>query len=94
MGASRVDSINRNEAVPLTVNGKAITAYRGESVLAALMAAGYKVIRKSPVRGDLRGGLCGMGVCFECLVTINGVPNRRSCMVEVETNMEIEIDEA
>jgi NADH dehydrogenase/NADH:ubiquinone oxidoreductase subunit G len=41
-----------------------------------------------------RGGLCGMGVCYECLVTINGSPGQRACMVEVQEGMEIEIDEA
>ena len=93
MGALRVKEINRKETVDLTVNGKKITAYRGESVLAALLASGYKVLKQSPVLKHPRGALCGMGVCFECLVKINGVPNRRSCMVEVENNMEIVTDD-
>ena len=37
--------------------------------------------------------LCGMGVCFECIVTVNGEPNIRSCMTEVEDNLRVEINE-
>ena len=61
--------------------------------MAALVAAGFKVLKKSNVRGQARGPFCGMGVCYECLVTINGVPKQRSCMTEVEANMEIQIYE-
>ncbi|MCK4836691.1 MAG: (2Fe-2S)-binding protein [Candidatus Aminicenantes bacterium] len=93
MKALRVKNIQRKEKLTLIVNGKEIEAYRGESLLAALMAAGYKNLKKSPVRGEPRGALCGMGVCFECLVSINGIPNLRSCLVEVEDNLEIKINE-
>ncbi|MCP4220932.1 MAG: (2Fe-2S)-binding protein [bacterium] len=75
------------------VNGKKVPAYKGEILLPALMAAGYKKLKKNPVSGEHRGALCGMGVCFECTVTLNGIPNTRSCMTEVEDNMEIIIDE-
>ncbi|MCP5053679.1 MAG: (2Fe-2S)-binding protein, partial [bacterium] len=37
-----------------------------------------------------RGALCGMGICFECIVTVNGIPNTRSCMTEVEPGMTVE----
>ncbi|MCP4157921.1 MAG: (2Fe-2S)-binding protein [bacterium] len=88
----RIGNINRKEKVKLLVNGKEVTAYKGETLLAALMASGYKSLKKSPVNGEPRGALCGMGVCFECIVTVNGIPNTRSCMTEVENNMEITID--
>ena len=65
----------------------------GETLLAALIAAGYKSLKKSPLRDESRGALCGMGVCFECMVTVNGVPNIRSCMTEVEDNMKVEIND-
>lgn len=89
----RISKIKRKEKVTLRVNGKEIPAYKGETVLAALMAAGYKGLKRSPLNHDPRGALCGMGVCFECMVTVNGVPNTRSCMTEVENNMEIDTDE-
>jgi sarcosine oxidase subunit alpha len=88
-----VASIDRREAIHIRVNGREIAATPGETVLAALTAAGYKVLKKSNVRGEDRGPFCGMGVCYECLVTIDGVPKRRSCMVEVAENMEIAIHE-
>jgi predicted molibdopterin-dependent oxidoreductase YjgC len=87
----RIGSINRSEKVMLTVNGKEIPAYKGETLLAALIAAGYRGTKQSPIKNKPRGGLCGMGVCFECLVTVNGEPNVRSCMVEVEENMTVQI---
>ncbi len=82
----------RGPQVTIHVNGEAVTAYQGESVHAALIASGIRTLRKSH-HGEGRGVLCGMGVCYECLVTINGVPNIRSCMTEVEAGMEVVTDE-
>ncbi len=89
----RIDSITRKKKIKLLVNGKEITAYKGETVLAALIAAGYKSLKQNPVSQDPRGALCGMGVCFECTVTIDGIPNVRSCMTEAQDMMEIEIND-
>jgi len=89
----RIGTIKRKEKVKLLVDGKEIPAYKGETILAALMAAGYKKLKRSPLKKEPRGALCGMGVCFECMVTVNGIPNIRSCMTEVENNMEIGTDE-
>jgi sarcosine oxidase subunit alpha len=77
----------------MTVNGQKVTAYQGETVLAALIAAGIKILKHNPIGAEPRGALCGMGVCFECTVTINGVPNIRSCMTEAQDGMEIKIDD-
>jgi predicted molibdopterin-dependent oxidoreductase YjgC len=89
----RIGSIKRKDKVTLSVNGQEIPAYKGETLLAALIAAGYKSLKQSPLRGEPRSALCGMGVCFECIVTVNGQPNIRSCMTEVEDNMKVEIYE-
>jgi len=89
----RIGSIKRKDKVTLSVNGKEITAYKGETLLAALIAAGYKSLKKSPIQEEPRGALCGMGVCFECIVTVNKEPNIRSCMTEVEDNMTVEIND-
>jgi predicted molibdopterin-dependent oxidoreductase YjgC len=89
----RIATIKRSEPVTIFVNGKETLAYRGETVFAALQAAGYTILNKSKAIGEVRGGLCGMGVCYGCLVSISGIENQRSCMVEVEANMEITIDE-
>jgi sarcosine oxidase subunit alpha len=93
MADLRITNIKRNRPVKIRVNGKEILAYRGETLLAALMASGYKFFRKSSLKEEPRGALCGMGVCYECLVTLNGLTGVRACMVEVEENMEIEIDD-
>jgi predicted molibdopterin-dependent oxidoreductase YjgC len=86
----RIGSINRSETVMLSVNGNEVPAYKGETLLAALIAAGYRGTKKSPIKNEPRGALCGMGVCFECLVTVNGEPNVRSCMIEVENHMTVQ----
>lgn len=93
MNDLRIDNIKRKKQVTVIVNGKEITAYEGETLLAALLASGIKTMKKSAVYHEPRGALCGMGVCFECAVTVNGVPNTRACMTEVENKMEVEIDE-
>jgi len=89
----RIGSINRKQKLTLLVNGQEITAYQGETVLAALIAAGIKTLKLNPVSAEPRGALCGMGVCFECTVTIDGIPNIRSCMTEARDGMEIQIND-
>lgn len=61
----------------------------GYTVAAALLALGYKVNRTSPVSGSPRGSYCMMGVCFECLVDIDGIPNRQGCLAEVQPEMRV-----
>jgi sarcosine oxidase subunit alpha len=86
----RVDNIKRKQQIQLKVNGKEIKAYKGETVLAALIASGYKTLKTNPVSHEPRGALCGMGVCFECTMTINGIPNTRACVTKVQEGMIIE----
>jgi len=87
----RIGTIKRKKKVTIEVNGQSIPAYEGETLLAALIAAGFRELKKSPVKGEPRSALCGMGVCYECIVTVDGVPNVRSCMTEVKDNMKVEI---
>lgn len=89
----RIPSVARGPRINILVNGRKVVAYRGETVLAALIAAGLKTVRKSHVDREGRGPFCGMGVCYECLVCINGRTSQRACMTEVEDLMEIEIDD-
>jgi hypothetical protein len=63
-------------------------------VHAALLAAGYWILRRTPKSNRLRGFFYNMGVCCDCLVTINGTPNQRACLTLVQSHMEIEIDES
>ncbi|MBD3414150.1 MAG: (2Fe-2S)-binding protein [Candidatus Aminicenantes bacterium] len=89
----RIDSILRKQKIKFKLNGKDTEAYEGETVLAALLAAGQKKIKINPVSRKPRGALCGMGVCFECRVTIDGIPNVRACMTEVKPGMIIETND-
>jgi len=85
----RIKDVKRNSPVTIKVDGNQLTAYPGETLLAAMIANGLRVQKESPVLQEKRGGLCGMGVCYECLVTVNGRPNIRACMCEVEAGMEV-----
>jgi predicted molibdopterin-dependent oxidoreductase YjgC len=76
--------------VPVTVDGRPFAARAGDSVAATLLAAGLKACRTTPVSGAARGPYCMMGVCFDCLVTIDGRPNQQGCLVPVSAGMRIE----
>lgn len=81
-----------DEAAPVgvTIDGEAFTAREGDSVAAALLAAGRTHCRTTPVSGAPRAPYCMMGVCFDCLVTVDGVGNRQGCLVRVAEGMAIE----
>ncbi|MEA2848399.1 MAG: hypothetical protein QOG78_3680 [Rhodospirillaceae bacterium] len=76
--------------VAITVDGKAIGARAGDTVAAALLAAGIDHCRTTPVTGAPRAPYCLMGVCFDCLVTIDGVGSRQGCLVLVREGMAVE----
>lgn len=74
--------------VTISVNGKPVSVPSGTLLAAAVAQAGVSSFRTS-VRGEPRGPLCGMGVCFECCVTINGEAYSRSCLTLCEEGMEV-----
>lgn len=73
----------------IDLDGAALTVPAGCSVAAALLAAGVTRVRTTPVSGAPRAPYCMMGVCFECLMEIDGEPNRQACLVEVRDGMSI-----
>ncbi|MEJ8823274.1 (2Fe-2S)-binding protein [Variovorax humicola] len=75
--------------VAVTLNGQPLQVPVGSSVAAALLAGGIKRFRNSPVSGEARAPYCMMGVCFDCLLEIDGVPNRQGCLVPLEAGMAI-----
>ncbi len=79
--------------VAFTVDGKPLRARAGDTVAAALLAAGIDHCRTTPVSGAPRAPYCLMGVCFECLVTIDGVGSRQGCLVPVRDGMKVETQE-
>ena len=79
------------ENITITVNGRTVKTPVGATVAAAIARAGVPFFRKS-VTGEPRSPVCGMGVCFECRVTIDGHPEQRSCQVLCRPGMEVTTD--
>ena len=77
------------QAVSFEFEGRRIEARAGDTVAAALMLAGVRNLRSTPVSGAPRAPFCLMGSCFDCLVQIDGVPNRQACMTEVRAGMDV-----
>jgi D-hydroxyproline dehydrogenase subunit gamma len=77
--------------IALRIDGEAFEAEPGSSVASAVLQSGRLATRRSR-RGEPRGPLCGMGICFECRLTVDGVPNVRSCLLPVAPGMEIATD--
>lgn len=80
-----------SETVEISVNGVKVAAPVGATVAAAVAQAGVTAFRTS-VSGEPRGPLCGMGICFECRVTIDGRQHCRSCQILCKPGMEVRTD--
>lgn len=78
-----------SELVRVKLDGRSIQVPAGVSVAACIFLSGKTALRES-VTGEPRSALCGMGICFECRVAINGTANRRSCQVIVRDGMVIQ----
>lgn len=95
-GAASADSppaTHESDAqVRATFEGEPIVAPAGSSVAAALIASGRPAWRPT-ASGASRGVFCGIGACFDCLVTINGESGQRACMVTLQPEMQVEADE-
>ncbi|RBL83127.1 (2Fe-2S)-binding protein [Streptomyces cavourensis] len=76
--------------VRVTVNGADLQCRQGDSVAAALFAGGMQACRDTAVGEVPRGPYCMMGVCYDCLVTIDGQANQQGCMTAVREGMKIE----
>jgi len=95
MGASqdissrRVHSFPAGKGIEVQVDGETVSVYEGESVAAVLMLAGRRTFTQ-PSRFNLaRTVYCGMGLCHQCLVTVDGVADVRACMTVVRPGMQI-----
>jgi aerobic-type carbon monoxide dehydrogenase small subunit (CoxS/CutS family) len=80
-----------SDQVTLAVNGLPVTVPQGTTVAVAMTIAGQPC--RTSVNGEPRGPLCGMGICFECRVAINGQSHSRSCQILCEPGMEVRTDE-
>jgi predicted molibdopterin-dependent oxidoreductase YjgC len=88
-GGSRSAGIGRGAAISIFVDGKEMRAFEGETVLAVLWANGRHTLHTTARSHEPRGFFCGIGVCFDCLVTIDGIVNLRACVEPVRQGMEI-----
>jgi hypothetical protein len=79
-GERRAPGIDRGSAFELLVDGERVVAYPGETIAAALLAAGQRALRRTALRREPRGVYCGMGVCGDCVMVVNGEPRVRTCV--------------
>jgi sarcosine oxidase subunit alpha len=77
----------RGKKIYFTFDGKKIPAYEGESIAAALHAAGIRVLKRSVLHSRPRGFFCAIGKCASCMMTINGVPNVKTCVTLVKDGL-------
>jgi hypothetical protein len=81
--------LERGAAVALTFDGRPVPAFDGETVGAALLAAGVRTLREPRFDGRPRGLLCGIGACHDCLVTVDGGGPVRACLTPVADGMRV-----
>jgi predicted molibdopterin-dependent oxidoreductase YjgC len=72
--------VDRGGPFKIEVDGQFIQAYAGETIATAIMASGQRTLRWTIKRDEPRSVYCGIGICYDCLVTVDGVPNQRACM--------------
>jgi hypothetical protein len=80
--------LERGPTVAVTLDGRPTTAYLGESVATMLLAEGH-IATRTTRNGSSRGVFCAMGVCFDCLVVVDGVVNTRACVAWVRDGMQV-----
>ena len=73
------NGFSRETAFTIEVDGETVPAHPGETIAAAMLAAGRCTCRFTAERGEPRGIFCGIGLCHECLMVVDGVPNTRTC---------------
>jgi predicted molibdopterin-dependent oxidoreductase YjgC len=87
----RIEGARRGPPATIDIDGRRADATEGASLALALMEAGAIPLRHTAVSGAPRAPLCLMGVCFECLVQVDGQPNVQACMVTVRDGMQVRL---
>jgi len=77
------------QTIEFTFNGAPLKAVPGQTIAAAVFAADQKVLRTTRLKGEERSIFCGIGICWDCVVTVNGVTNLRACLIQVNDGMVI-----
>jgi predicted molibdopterin-dependent oxidoreductase YjgC len=73
----------------ITIDGRSVPVMPGQTIGAALHAAGVRSWRSTRFEGRPRGLFCGIGVCFDCLISVNGRGPERACLVEAAPGDEV-----
>ena len=84
-----IESYHKGKQITFTFDGKELTGYEGDSIAAALKAAGVMVHRYTRKEHKPRGIFCAIGRCTDCVMVVNGKPNIRTCVTPLEANMEV-----
>ncbi len=88
-GLPRLPGVDRGKEILFTCDGNTLHAYAGETVAVALLATGHRTLRHSPRKDEGRGLFCAMGICFDCVMTIDGQTGVRACLTPVRDGMVI-----
>ena len=81
--------VEREPPFTFTMDGREIVAFPGETIAAALLAAGVRTLRITEKKEAPRGVFCGMGICFDCLVTVDDRPHLRACLTRAEAGARV-----
>lgn len=84
-------TVDQGCVVTIFVEGRSVPAREGDTLAAALLNAQVVPFRRTPISGQPRAPLCLMGVCFDCLVNVDGAQNVQSCMVQVRAGMQVRL---
>ncbi|WP_353894260.1 (2Fe-2S)-binding protein [Proteinivorax hydrogeniformans] len=84
-----IKSFKRGEEISFYYNGEAVTAFQGETIAAALHAAGHRQLTKSQKYGRDRGLFCAIGKCSACLMVVDNVPNTPICTTKAKPGMKV-----
>lgn len=87
--SGRIAGMGERELVEFTFEGQKVSAWAGDSIAMALWAAGETRLRNSSSTGSARGVLCNMGICYDCLVIVDG-DTVRSCTTIVKAGMNVQ----
>ena len=92
MTAIRLAKYERGRSFEIEVDGNRLIAYEGETVATALLAAGIQTFHHSSPGNEPSRLYCGLGVCMQCLVTVNGVASCQACQMLAQPGMKVEIN--
>ena len=81
--------VRRGDSFEIEVDGVPTPAHHGETVASVMLASGNRVLRSTRKQGKPRGLFCGIGVCYDCLVVVDGRANVRACMTRAVPGMKV-----